>query len=179
MRLNFFALMRFLRISFVVAVVMSPSLVLANQASTQVNPICGTWKLLSVMDVDLGTHQAFQPYGRHPQGYLNYLPDGHMAVIMVSGDRLTPSKTTVTAQEAAKLYSQMTSYSGTYTLKSNQIIHHVEVAWNPRWTGSDQVRDYKIQGNHLTLTMNLKIKKEAIHSILVWERAGKECQNHE
>jgi hypothetical protein len=45
----------------------------------------------------------------------------------------------------------MAAYAGTYTIKGNQVIHHADASWNESWTGTDQVRDYKFDGERLTL----------------------------
>lgn len=132
--------------------------------------ICGTWQLMSVTDVNQLTHQKTYPYGQHPQGYLNYLPNGHMAVILVRNDRPVPKTQHAPPQEAAQLYSTMTSYAGTYTIKNNIITHHIAVAWNPLWVNTDQQRYYELKNNYLTLTIMKKVNNQSIYSILVWKK---------
>ena len=36
-------------------------------------------------------------------------------------------------------------------MKGGQIIHHVDASWNETWTGSDQIRNYKFDGDRLSL----------------------------
>ncbi len=60
------------------------------------------------------------------------------------------------------------SYFGTYDVdESTQIVvHHVEVAINPAWPGTDLKRSYKCSGDRLTLSV--AYPDGAI--LLVWER---------
>jgi hypothetical protein len=45
----------------------------------------------------------------------------------------------------------MAAYAGSYTINANQIIHRPDASWNETWTGTDQVRDYKFDGERLML----------------------------
>ena len=40
-------------------------------------------------------------------------------------------------------------YSGTYSVEGDKWITNVEVAWNPEWVGTKQVRDFKLDGERL------------------------------
>jgi hypothetical protein len=51
-----------------------------------------------------------------------------------------------------RLYRTMISYAGTYTVNAEKVVHHVDISWNQNWTGTDQVRFYKLEGNTLTIT---------------------------
>ena len=57
----------------------------------------------------------------------------------------------MTGPEAEALFRTMTAYAGSYTMKDGQIIHHVDASWNETWTGSDQIRNYKFDGDRLSL----------------------------
>jgi hypothetical protein len=37
-------------------------------------------------------------------------------------------------------------------LDGEKVIHHVDISWNQAWTGTDQIRFYKLDGDILTLT---------------------------
>ena len=45
----------------------------------------------------------------------------------------------------------MTAYAGTFTIKGNQVIHRPDASWNETWTGTDQIREYKFDGERLML----------------------------
>ena len=73
-----------------------------------------------------------------------------MAIVVDSG-RKKPAGSVVTGPEAEALFRTMTAYAGSYTMKDGQIIHHVDASWNETWTGSDQIRNYKFDGDRLSL----------------------------
>jgi hypothetical protein len=67
----------------------------------------------------------------------------------------------------------MISYAGTYTMDAEKVIHHVDISWNQIWTGTDQVRFYKLEGNILTTTSapnRNPVDGREGRSILVWEK---------
>ena len=43
----------------------------------------------------------------------------------------------------------MLAYSGKYRTEGNKIIINVDIAWDKSWTGTQQVRYYKIEGDEL------------------------------
>src|SRR4051812_38707052 len=67
----------------------------------------------------------------------------------------------------------MAAYAGTYTIEGNQVIHRPDVSWNETWTGTDQVREYKFDGERLMLATspspNPFSGKMSVRS-LVWEK---------
>ena len=46
----------------------------------------------------------------------------------------------------------MVAYTGRYTIAGDKVIHHVDVAWNEAWIGSDLVRSYRINRDTLVIT---------------------------
>ena len=78
-----------------------------------------------------------------------------------------------TDEERVKLFSTMISYAGTYTFDAEKVVHHVDISWNQNWTGTNQVRFCKIDGDTLTITSapsrNFTDGREG-RSILVWEK---------
>jgi hypothetical protein len=136
------------------------------------NPITGTWKLKSYVREAAG--KSYNLMGEHPNGYLHYLPDGRMSAILVWDNRIKPGDVTPTDDERVKLHRSMTAYAGTYALEADKIIHHVDVSWNEAWTGTDQIRFYKLEGDTLTITSALaKHPSDGSEgrSVLVWEKA--------
>ena len=49
------------------------------------------------------------------------------------------------------LHKNMVAYSGRYTVEGNKVVHHIDISWNQSWTGTDQVRFFKLEGNTLTI----------------------------
>ena len=98
-----------------------------------------------------------------------------MYAIITWENRITPRDVVPTDEERIKLFSTMISYAGTYTFDAEKVVHHVDISWNQNWTGTDQVRFYKLDGNTLTITSalsrNFTDGREG-RSILVWEKLG-------
>jgi hypothetical protein len=51
-----------------------------------------------------------------------------------------------------KLLGTLIAYSGTYVLDGDKITHQIDVSWNQRWIGTNEVRFYKIEDKTLTIT---------------------------
>jgi len=139
------------------------------------NPLVGTWKLKSYVREVAATGERYNERGEHPNGYLSYSADGRMYAIITWENRITPRDIVPTDEERIKLFSTMISYAGTYTFDAEKVVHHVDISWNQNWTGTDQVRFYKLDGNTLTITSalsrNFTDGREG-RSILVWEKLG-------
>jgi hypothetical protein len=75
-----------------------------------------------------------------------------MMVINTRGGRPKPKGMTPTPQEAAELFQGMLAYAGSYTVNGNEVTHHVDVAWNEAWNGTDMVRIAKFDGDRVHLS---------------------------
>jgi hypothetical protein len=100
----------------------------------------------------VATGQRYNEFGEKPDGYISYLPDGRMHAMLVAGNRVKPTGTLPTEEEKAKLFGTMIAYAGTYRIEGEKIVHGVEVSWNQLWTGSQQTRFFKAEGDTLTIT---------------------------
>ena len=116
------------------------------------NPILGTWKLKSYVREVAVTGEKINQLGEHPDGYLSYSADGRMYAIGTSDNRVKPRNVNPDDEERVKLHQTMFAFAGTYTLEGGKVIHHVDISWNEAWTGTDQIRFYKLDGNTLTIT---------------------------
>jgi hypothetical protein len=112
--------------------------------------LLGTWQLKSFVREVSGTGERYNQLGDHPDGYLSYSPDGRMLVLFVSSDRPRPRQEP-TDEERIKLHKSMLAYGGTYTVSPGKVVHHIDVQWDGRRIGSDQVRFYTIEGDTLSL----------------------------
>ncbi|HEY7243877.1 MAG TPA: lipocalin-like domain-containing protein [Xanthobacteraceae bacterium] len=135
--------------------------------------LLGTWKLVSAVSEDLETGQKAKVYKGTPVGYITYGADGRMMTIAVDTPRQKPAGPIATAGEAEALFRSMAAYAGTYTIKGDHIIHRADVSWNETWTGTDQVRRYKFEGERLILATSPSpdafTGKMSVRT-LVWER---------
>jgi DnaJ-class molecular chaperone len=116
------------------------------------NRLIGTWKLVAVVAEDLATGEKRDAWGPEPEGYINYGPDGRMIVINTRSDRTRPKGAAPTREEAADLFQSVLAYAGRYTVEGNQVTHHVDISWNEAWTGTDQVRMARFDGNRVHLS---------------------------
>jgi hypothetical protein len=140
---------------------------------TCTGPQLGTWKLQSFTDEDLVTGQKTDPFGAHPGGYLNYGPDGRMYGILVNDGRKAPDALIPTDAERIDLYSGLIAYAGTYHIEDDKVIHHIDISWNQAWTGTTQVRQFRIDGNVLyirTLPAKNPLTGNETSAVLVWTK---------
>jgi hypothetical protein len=131
------------------AVLLLWSVAAAAQTHTCSGPQLGTWKLKSFTTTYLDTGETVQSYGAHPKGYLSYGPDCRMYAILVEDKRKGPAGTAPTDAERARLYDGFAAYAGTYTIEGDRVTHHVDISWNEAWTGTAQVRRFRIEGKVL------------------------------
>ena len=126
---------------------------MTTPASTQAqpkpaNPLLGTWKLQSFRMQYQDTGEKVEPFGAHPEGYLSYGSDGRMYGIIVRDDRKPPAAVPTDA-EKIELFTGMAAYAGTYTIAGDTVHHHVDISWIEAWTGTTQVRHFRVEGNLL------------------------------
>ena len=50
--------------------------------------------------------------------------------------------------------TSMLAYAGTYTIdaQAKTVAHRIDISWHQARTGTDQMRSYKLEGKHITLT---------------------------
>ena len=76
-------------------------------------------------------------------------------------------------KEVRAAFNGYGAYYGSYRVRPDEhtVTHHIEAALNPNWVGSDQVRDFELSGNRLTLsTPAITIDGAETAVTLVWER---------
>ncbi len=112
--------------------------------------LVGTWRLTSFYREVAGTGVRENQLGEHPDGYLSYGADGRMLVLFVSDEQPRP-RAEPTDDQRIMLHKTMLSYGGTYSLSPGTVVHHVDIAWDGRRLGTDQVRFYTISGDTLIL----------------------------
>jgi hypothetical protein len=133
--------------------------------------LLGTWKLQSyVATTEAG--ETSTPYGEHPTGYLSYAADGRMSAIGTADGRTRPSGAAITDAERLLLYQTLFAYAGTYTVEDGTVTHHVDISWNQVWTGTEQVRFYRVTGDTLVLTSRAinPSNQKASQYIVTWQK---------
>ena len=131
--------------------------------------LLGTWSMTSWKREIVGTGEQIDALGPDPVGYINYGSDGRFYALVVSRNRSAPASLPPSETEKVKLFDSMLAYAGTYTVDDEKAVHHVDVSWNQAWTGTDQVRFYKLEGDKLTISSapakDPHTGKEVIHLI--------------
>lgn len=131
--------------------------------------VVGNWKIESFVNEELATGKKTAPLGEHPKGYLIYTPQGRMVALLVHETRSPPK----VDEDRINLHKYMIAYSGRYTVEGDKVVHHVDVSWNQAWTGTDQVRFVKVEGDRLTITtapLKDPITGAEVRGVSVWER---------
>jgi len=140
----------------------------------RVDDLVGRWTLaawtISFSDGRPDTH----PYGENAVGLLIYLADGRMSVTVSRADRPALSdenpRKALEAEKAAA-FDSFFHYAGRWSLAGETVTHHVEVALNPNFIGSDQMREIVYTGDALTLSLESQSPSGAtVHNALAWQR---------
>lgn len=134
--------------------------------------VVGTWKLVSYQVEVQATGQKSPLMGEKPTGYVTFTPEG-LVFFVLTGEARKPAKTD---QERAELLNTLVAYCGAYTVKGDKWTTNVEVAWNPEWVGTKQVRDFKLDGERLMVLTPWRVMpnwadKGMTRSIVTFERS--------
>jgi len=138
------------------------------------NQIVGTWKLVSAEEtLKNGSTRPFLLTGSHGKGFLMYQPDGYMCADLVNPDRpkwADPSHTTLEEKTAAA--DNTFAYCGRYEIdvKHSQIVHLPEVATDPGYVGSRQIRPFVLEGRRLILSDDAKGDPSVARWKIIWEK---------
>jgi hypothetical protein len=121
-------------------------------AALEPSDLYGTWRLVSATSTIVATGEKANVWGTDPKGFLSYAPDGRMSVIVTFGARPKPvDLSKVTDQERVQLYRTLLSYGGTFSIDGSVVTHHLDISSNESWTGTNQVRYAKLEGETLVI----------------------------
>jgi hypothetical protein len=126
----------------------------------QAEDLVGCWQLTSYRQVDSAGRTHGPEIGPDPEGVLFYSPDGHMAVSMV------PTGARERFPQWSQNYNQ---YAGTWTFHGDHVVHHIEVAQDPEWVGTDQPRGCELAGDILTLSDRPDTSRP-MRRVITWTR---------
>ena len=79
------------------------------------------------------------PMGKAPTGYILFLPEGRMTVVITGEGRTAPT----TDQDRAGLYNSLVAYTGRYRVDGDKWITTLDVSANPAWVGTEQTRSFR------------------------------------
>jgi hypothetical protein len=108
-------------------------------------PVEGVWRLVSFEREYQATGEREFPMGKAPTGYIQFLPEGRMAVVITGEGRKAPA----TDQDRAGLFNSMVAYTGRYRVDGDKWITTVDVSANPAWVGTEQARFFRVTGDQL------------------------------
>jgi hypothetical protein len=142
--------------------------------ATEKEKLYGTWRLVSDVRQDVETGAMTDNFGKHPHGFLSYGRDGRMSAIEVAELRPKPADLSkLTDADRASLFRTMLAYGGTFSFDGKVVTHHVDISWNNNWTGTNQIRNARLEGRRLYITTNAQpstIDGKLSVGILTWER---------
>lgn len=133
--------------------------------------VLGIWKIVAWESEFQATGEREPVMGKNPTGYIIFTPEGRMMTV-ITGESRKPPKTD---QDRADLLKSMFAYTGMYRLEGDRWITKVDVAWNPAWVGTEQVRFFKVDGDRLQVMSawvqsTTRPEKGMGRALITWER---------
>ncbi len=136
----------------------------------------GAWRLVAGETIT-GSGEINHPFGEDAAGYLIYSPDGYMSVHIMQANRNNFASADFRAgnpNEKAAAFGTYLSYCGTYEVKGDQVVHHIEISLFPNWSGTDQTRIFELSGDELIIrTAPMTIEGMEQTAQLIWRRVAR------
>lgn len=130
----------------------------------------GSWRLVS-FELRAPSGELSYPFGRDAVGYVFYNAQGYMSAAFMGANRAQPKSTDLADTAKGVNFDAFNAYCGRFEVRGDRVIHHVEVSSLPQWSGHDQERIFKVDGDRLILeTPPLTIAAQAPTAYLIWER---------
>ncbi|MEZ0251199.1 MAG: lipocalin-like domain-containing protein [Methylobacteriaceae bacterium] len=135
-------------------------------------PIQGLWKLVSYEVEVRKDGEKLPVMGDHPTGYAYFTPEKRVFFVLTGEDR-KPAKDDA---QRAQLLETLVSYTGKFRLDGDKWIADLDVAWDPKWVGSEQTRTFTLDGERLWMLTPWRVMpnwadKGETRSIVTFERA--------
>jgi hypothetical protein len=109
--------------------------------------LAGVWRLVASYVVFEDTGERTELLGYEPSAYAIFEPGGRMMVIGHAKSRIPGTSTAAMAE----LFRSMVAYSGKWSIDSEKFVTEVDIAADPGWVGTKQVRYYTFDGETLSL----------------------------
>jgi len=138
------------------AVLISSTVGIAALSAQSATSIVGTWKVVKYEDRAADGSMTY-PYGENPVGYFVYDPTAHLSVHIMRTPAMKafPGMREGTGEGTAyrEAFLAYVAYFGTYAVDAvkGTVTHHVEGSLRPDYTGTDQVRPFRIDGDRLII----------------------------
>ena len=128
--------------------------------------LTGAWTLLAAY-IDGPGGERLDYLGPSPQGRIILDPSGWMVALLTANER---------TGDAAELFGSMLAYTGRFTADGASFTTHVDAAWVPAWVGTEQRREYVVDGDRLTVRTapgpHPAFPGSEVVATLEWRRAG-------
>ena len=160
--------------SFLIVAILCAALTFGQTESEIRARIVGTWKLVSTEEVMKdGTTLPFPSFGPHAKGFLMYQREGYMCAELMNPDRpKSADQRHSTPEEKIAAAEGSFAYCGRYEIDAKQkwIVHLPEVASDPGYVGSRQVRPFRFDEGRLILSDIEKNDPSVASWKIVWEK---------
>ena len=117
----------------------------------------GAWTLETVTIRSADGEVTPDAYGADARGMLSYQPSGHM-MAMVTRDGRPPagrSRGDASDAEVMQAFNTLIAYAGRWSVEGDTVTHHVDVADWPARVRTDQVRQFRFDGERLILSASV------------------------
>jgi hypothetical protein len=140
---------------------------------SDIHRFIGTWKLISIETRD----ENGDLFRRgHRTGFLLYSAEGYVSVAFMKEGRPVFASGDIrggTVEEKMAAVEGYVSYNGRFEVKSDKVVHHIEVSLFPNWVGVSQDRLYEFEEDKLTLSTPLMLTGgRQLSTHVIWERAS-------
>lgn len=155
------------------AIAAAAFVVQAEVVTQRGDSLVGTWTLVSASASTADGRAVTAPFGSNPAGLLSYTADNRMTAMISHGGRrrLSGDRISSPAFERAEAFATFFAYAGRYSVKGDQVIHHVEISSVQNWVNTDMVRLVRFEGDRIVLrTPPLSVGGTTQTTELVWER---------
>jgi hypothetical protein len=146
-----------------------------RRVSVDPTALVGAWDLVS-WDFAVDGEPRPHGFGDAVTGQLLYLAGGQMSAILSDPDRAAASAEPLAAapaEERAEAARAYVSYGGRWSLRGDEVVHHVAFCLLPNWVGTDLVRTVSWAGADLVLSTAPEhdAKGRTVTNQLVWRRS--------
>lgn len=161
-----------IRTTMILAALATAGLLAGSAKAETPAALKGLWKLVSY-EVEVKADGKKQPVmGEKPTGYAYFTPDERVFFLLTGEGR----KPAATDAERAALMKTLVSYTGKVILNGDQWTAKVDTAWDPKWVGSDQTRNFTLEGDRLRVLTPWRVMPNwadqgETRSIVTFERA--------
>jgi hypothetical protein len=137
--------------------------------------LLGTWRLVRAFETRDGRIVDAYPLGRSPRGFIHYLEDGRMSVLIAHDGRQplsSGSRRAAPEPELAAAAQSFDAYAGPYGVRDEHtVVHHLEVSQFQNDVGKDYVRSVEFIDDELHLgTPEFRVADGIRGMKLVWKR---------